>query len=194
MRLALHSKYLLFFFVLLKVQGADGPLSQNRSFSPAPQSTMSKNISDKAIATIPRFEERITLFTRKLRLAQYADSTIYSYRLKIAQAVLYLKKLPDNFTQADIDIYLSVLLARNRYSISFFKHTVFGLKDYSKYMGLKEPRGLVLPKVRRPKRLPRVLSKEQIKRLISRCDLYDKALLSTIYDCSLRVSEACSLK
>ena len=194
MRLALHSKYLLFFFVLLKVQGADGPLSQNRSFSPAPQSTMSKNISDKAIATIPRFEERITLFTRKLRLAQYADSTIYSYRLKIAQAVLYLKKLPDNFTQADIDIYLSVLLARNRYSISFFKHTVFGLKDYYKYMGLKEPRGLVLPKVRRPKRLPRVLSKEQIKRLISRCDLYDKALLSTIYDCSLRVSEACSLK
>ena len=26
------------------------------------------------------------------------------------------------------------------------------------------------------------------------CDLYDKALLSTIYDCALRVSEACSLK
>ncbi len=149
---------------------------------------------DKAITAIPRFEERITLFTRKLRLAQYADSTIYSYRLKIAQSVLYLKKLPDNFSQTDIDRYLSVLLARNRYSISFFKHTVFGLKDYYKYMGLKEPRGLALPRVRKPKRLPRVLSQEQIKRLISRCDLYDKALLSTIYDCSLRVSEACSLK
>ncbi|MBR1557998.1 MAG: tyrosine-type recombinase/integrase, partial [Prevotella sp.] len=116
------------------------------------------------------------------------------YRLKIAQAVLYLKKLPDDFTQADVDDYLSMLLNRNRYTISHFKHTVFGLKKYYDNMGLKEPGGLVLPKVRKPKRLPRVLSQEQVKRLISLCDLYDKALLSTIYDCALRVSEACSRK
>ena len=127
-------------------------------------------------------------------MTQYADSTIYSYRLKISQAVLYLKKLPDDFTQADVDDYLTMLLDRNCYSLSFFKHTVFGLKDYYKYMGLKEPGGLVLPRVRKPKRLPRVLSQEQMKRLIGLCDLYDKALLSTIYDCALRVSEACSLK
>ena len=54
---------------------------------------------DKAIEAVPKFEERISLFTKKLRLAQYADSTIYSYRLKISQAVLYLGKLPDKFTQ-----------------------------------------------------------------------------------------------
>ena len=135
-----------------------------------------------------------SLFTKKLRLAQYADSTIYSYRLKISQAVLYLGKLPDKFTQTDVDDYLTMLLDRNCYSLSFFKHSVFGLKDYYKYMGLKEPGGLVLPRVRKPKRLPRVLSQEQMKRLIGLCDLYDKALLSTIYDCALRVSEACSLK
>ena len=155
---------------------------------------MSKNILDKAIEVVPKFEERISLFTKKLRLAQYADSSIYNYRLKIAQAVLYLKKLPDDFTQADVDDYLSMLLDRNRYTISHFKHTVFGLKSYYECMGLKEPGGLVLPKVRKPKRLPRVLSQEQMKRLIGLCDLYDKALLSTIYDCALRVSEVCSLK
>ena len=98
---------------------------------------------DKAIEAVPKFEERISLFTKKLRLAQYADSTIYSYRLKISQAVLYLKKLPDNFTQADVDDYLTMLLDRNCYSLSFFKHTVFGMKDYYKYMGLKEPGGLI---------------------------------------------------
>ena len=114
-------------------------------------------------------------------MAQYADSTIYSYRLKISQAVLYLKKLPNDFTQADVDDYLTMLLDRNCYSLSFFKHTVFGLKDYYKYMGLKEPEGLVLPRVRKPKRLPRVLSQEQMKRLIGLCDLYDKALLSTLH-------------
>ena len=155
---------------------------------------MYKTHLHKAIETVPGYGDRISLFTKKLRLAQYADSTIYSYRLKISQAVLYLKKLPDDFTQADVDDYLTMLLDRNCYSLSFFKHTVFSLKDYYKYMGLKEPGGLVLPKVRKPKRLPRVLSQEQVKRLISLCDLYDKALLSTIYDCALRVSEACSLK
>lgn len=155
---------------------------------------MPNNTLDKAIEAVPKFGDRISLFTQKLRLAQYADGSIYVYRLKISQAVLYLRKLPDNFTQADVDDYLSMLLDRNRYTISHFKHTVFGLKDYYKYMGLKEPGGLVLPKVRKPKRLPRVLSQEQVKRLIGLCELYDKTLLSTIYDCALRVSEACSLK
>ena len=155
---------------------------------------MSNTYLDKAIEAVPELGNRISLFTKKLRLAQYADSTVYSYRLKISQAVLYLQKLPDKFTQEDVDDYLTMLLDRNCYSLSFFKHTVFGLKDYYKYMDLKEPGGLVLPRVRKPKRLPRVLSQEQMKRLIGLCELYDKALLSTIYDCALRVSEVCSLK
>ena len=105
---------------------------------------MPKNHLDKAIEVDPEFKERISLFTKKHRLAQYADSTIYKYRLKISQAVLYLKKLPDDFTQADVDDYLSMLLSRNRYSISHYKHTIFELKDYYKYMGLKEPKGSAL--------------------------------------------------
>lgn len=41
---------------------------------------------DKAIEAVPEFKERISLFTQKFRLAQYADGNIYDYRLKIAQA------------------------------------------------------------------------------------------------------------
>ena len=117
------------------------PFHKTDHYSPAPQYTMPNTYLDKAIEAVPKFEERISLFTKKLRLAQYADSTIYSYRLKISQAVLYLGKLPDKFTQTDVDDYLTMLLDRNCYSLSFFKHTVFGLKDYYKYMGLKDPGG-----------------------------------------------------
>ena len=42
---------------------------------------------DKATDFV-KFRDRISLFTKKLRLAQYADGSIYDYRLKIAQAVL----------------------------------------------------------------------------------------------------------
>ena len=149
---------------------------------------------DKAIAAVPKFRDRISLFTKKLRLAQYADGSIYDYRLKIAQAVLFFKKLPDEFTQTDIDYYLSTLLDKNRCSLSFFKHMIFGLQAYYKVMGLKQPGGLVLPPVRKPKRLPRVLSQEQIARLLRNCSLYDKTLLAIIYDCALRVGEACRLR
>ncbi len=155
---------------------------------------MPKTYLDRAIEAVPEFGSRISLFCKKLRLAQYADNSIYDYRLKIAQAVLYLKKLPDAFTQEDIDNYLAMLLDRDRYGISHFKHTVFGLKDYYRFMGLKQPGGLVLPNVRKAKRLPRVLSQDQIARLIQRCDLYDKTMLAVIYDCALRASEACNLK
>ena len=57
---------------------------------------MSNSYLDKVIETIPRFAERISLFTRKIRLAQYADGSIYDYRIKISQAILYLKKLPND--------------------------------------------------------------------------------------------------
>ena len=46
---------------------------------------MANNTLDKAIAAIPNFGKRIKLFTEKLRIAQYADNSIYDYRLKIAQ-------------------------------------------------------------------------------------------------------------
>ena len=129
-----------------------------------------------------------------MRIAQYADNSIYDYRLKIAQAVLHFQKLPEQFTQDDIEGYLSMLLNRDRCSKSFFKHTVFGLKAYYEVMDYKEPHGLCMPKVRKQKRLPRVLSQEQMARLIHGSPLYAKTLLALIYDCALRVSEACRLR
>ena len=50
---------------------------------------MPNTILDKAIAAVPKFGNRIELFTKKLHLAQYADNSIYDYRLKIVQAVLF---------------------------------------------------------------------------------------------------------
>ena len=155
---------------------------------------MSNTFIDKACAVVPKFENRISIFHKKLYIAQYAEKSIYDYKLKIAQAALYLQKLPDDFTQDDIEAYLSSLLDQKRYSISYFKHTIFGLQNYYKVMGLKEPNGLVLPKVRKPDKLPRVLSQRSIARLLKCCGLYDKTLLALIYDCALRVSEACRLR
>ena len=79
--------------------------------------TMAKTILDKAIEAVPKFGRRIKLFTEKMRIAQYADNSIYDYRLKISQAVLHYQKLPEQFTQDDIEGYLSMLLNRDRCSL-----------------------------------------------------------------------------
>ena len=42
-----------------------------------PRYTMANNTLDKAIADVPKFGDRISLFTKKLRLAQNADGSIY---------------------------------------------------------------------------------------------------------------------
>ena len=55
---------------------------------------MPNTILNKAIAAVPKFGNRIELFTKKLHLAQYADNSIYDYHLKIAQAILFYKKTP----------------------------------------------------------------------------------------------------
>ena len=49
---------------------------------------MTNTTLDKAIAAVPAFRDRISLFTKKPHLAQYADGCIYVHHLKIAQALL----------------------------------------------------------------------------------------------------------
>ena len=47
---------------------------------------MTNTTLDKAIAAVPKFSDRISLFTKKLRLAQYADGSIYDYPMTIHQS------------------------------------------------------------------------------------------------------------
>ncbi len=107
----------------------------------------------------------------------------------------HIGKLPEEFTQEDADGYLSYLLSRQpQPAVSQFKHFIYGLKSYLHAMGYPDLAGLALPRIRREKRLPRVLSVEQVQQLLRSCDLYSKALFSVIYDCGLRAFEACQLR
>ena len=47
---------------------------------------MTNTTLDKAIAAVPKFGDRISLFTKKLRLAQYAAGSIYDYPMTIHQS------------------------------------------------------------------------------------------------------------
>ncbi len=156
---------------------------------------MPKKISDIALAKVPSFANRVSLFQSKLQITRHASGTIVDYSHALYKAVAHIGKLPEEFTQEDADGYLSYLLSRQpQPAVSQFKHFIYGLRSYLHAMGCPDLAGLSLPRTRREKRLPRVLSVEQVQQLLRSCDLYTKALFSVIYDCGLRAFEACRLQ
>ena len=156
---------------------------------------MSKKISDIALAKVPAFASRVSLFQSKLQITGHAPGTITDYSHALYKAVAHIGKLPEEFTQEDAEGYMSFMLSRKpQPAVSQFKHFVYGLKSYLRAMGLPDLAGLALPPIRRASKLPRILSVEQVRLLLRCCELYAKALFSVIYDCGLRASEACRLE
>lgn len=156
---------------------------------------MPKKISDRAVAKCPAFADRVSLFKSKLQITNHAAGTISDYCHALYKAVLHTGRLPEEMSQQELDAYLAYLLSREpKPSESQFKHFVYGMRSYLGAMGFKESASLSMPRIRRAKRLPRVLSIEDVRRLLRICPLYQKALFSTIYDCGLRSFEACGLR
>ena len=92
---------------------------------------MPKKISDIALAKVPSFANRVSLFQSKLQITRHASGTIVDYSHALYKAVAYIGKLLEEFTQEDADGYLSYLLSRQpQPAVSQFKHFIYGLKSY----------------------------------------------------------------
>ena len=91
--------------------------------------------------------------------------------------------------------YLHYLKTQSRTpSSSYFKHTVYGLSFAYKVMGLAA-QGISLPSLKFPKKLPVVLSQNEVKRLLKTPDLLKHRLvLAILYGCGLRRHEICNIK
>lgn len=153
------------------------------------------NQIQRACNSIAGFEQSYEKFFKQLRVEQYAPGSIKGYSLKLASICLYFGKLPEDLTEDDCRDYFDMLLTRTPIpSISYFKHTVYSLRCYSQMMHLPVLR-VALPRIRKEKKLPVVLSQAEVQRLLDNCDgIRSKALLSLIYSCGLRVSELINLK
>lgn len=124
---------------------------------------MPKKISDMTVEKVPSISNRFSLFQSKLQIAHYAQGSIIDYCHALYEAVVYLSKSLDDFTQADVDGYLQYLLSRKPMPAEAqFKHFVYGLKFYRSTMGLSALEGLALPKIRRERKQPRIMSVREL--------------------------------
>jgi len=104
--------------------------------------------------------------------------------------VLYFGCSPLELDREQVLDYLHYQKRQHRTpSDSFFKHTVYGLRYLYRVYDLPEHR-VALPSIERPKKLPVVLSSQEVRLLLNTPKLHKhRLMLALLYGCGLRNSE-----
>lgn len=124
-----------------------------------------------------------------------AESTCSSYGRSLAAIALYFNSLPTNLNLGQVEEYLYLLKGKyGETSDHCFKFTICALRVAFKMEGLDELR-LQLPSIRKRKKLPVVLSKEEMTAMMNiPCLLMHRVLIAVLYGCGLRCAEVRNIK
>jgi len=142
----------------------------------------------------PGIEKEIAEFEEYMKQKRYSPSTIKSYLSSIRQFFQYYGGPQIKVTNGDISDYISYLIEKG-YSSSFQNQIVSGIKLFFSRIHNKEIISGLIERPRREHKLPNVLSKSEIRRILAAPgNLKHRSMLSLIYACGLRRSELLNLK
>lgn len=137
--------------------------------------------------------ERLSKIEEELKLKGYSWHTRKAYLGHIKRFTCYCKKPIDEISQEDIRRYLLFLLDIRKSSAAFVNQAYSALKFLFGFLGIC--RELEIPRCKKEKKLPKVISKEDVVKLLSAVDnIKHKALLMLIYSSGLRVSEVVRIR
>ena len=131
----------------------------------------------------------------KMHSQNYSESTINSYIRWIRSYIIYHKKQhPRNLNRGHVEQYLSYLAAERYCAVSTQKQALNAMAYlYNKH--LVQPLGrLDIKKASKPKRIPAVLSKQEVERLLSNIDGSYHLAVSIMYGSGLRLMECLRLR
>ncbi|SIR50085.1 Site-specific recombinase XerD [Pontibacter lucknowensis] len=148
-----------------------------------------------ACTNVAGFRELYEKFRKKITVSGRGQSTLKNYSHHLVRVALHFNCLPTELDPDQLNDYLYLVKEEhNTPSNSYFKFTVYSLRYVFRMEGLKDKR-IELPALRREGKLPVVLSKPEVKRLLSAPKLLKhRVLIATLYGCGLRCSEVCNLK
>jgi len=129
-----------------------------------------------------------------MTIGGYSNSTLFNYSRAEAKVSLHFKKSLLDLEPDEVNQWLYVLAKEKKASSTYFKHAIYGLRFFFRLYGM-EDRALRLPTVKNDRKLPIVLSREELRLLFSTPQrLKQRFLFSLIYSAGLRVGEVCRLK
>ncbi|WP_339634496.1 site-specific tyrosine recombinase/integron integrase [Bizionia echini] len=135
------------------------------------------------------------VYLQKLELKKYSNNTVRLY-VKLFEEFInhFFDKDIDHINELDIRDYLKLLVTSKR-SNSYINQSINSIKFYYEVVMGMPNRLYRIDRPRKKKKLPVVLSKDQIKLLIdSTNNLKHKCIVSLLYSSGLRRSELLNLK
>ena len=145
---------------------------------------------NRACREIRGFSSLLQRLERNISILGRSQSTLNNYARHIASTALHFGCLPTDLDPEQVKDYLYELQQRSVMpSQSYFKHTVYGLRFLLKTEGLPYDY-LALPSISKEKKLPVILSREEIWRMLQSADLLKhRLLIGLLYSCGLRCME-----
>lgn len=132
---------------------------------------------------------------QQMQLKGYSSRTIKTYTKSIIALAVYYNQSPDLLTNEQIRQYILYLLTEKKLSKSWLNQFISALKILFCDILKKEWSGIDIPRPRREIKLPIVLAREEVKKLIDvTVNLKHRAILTLTYSAGLRLSEVSNLK
>ncbi|WP_458626495.1 site-specific tyrosine recombinase/integron integrase [Winogradskyella sp. PC D3.3] len=148
-------------------------------------------------ASLPlNFKELLKGYTGFLKGKRLSQSTVRTYGYFVLRFMDYYKpKEIESIQKKDIDHFFEIVLAGENFSISSHRQCVSALKYFISFCDLPELDAEDLNRPKKSKKLPVVLSKEEIIDLIQVTkNLKHRAIIGLLYSCGLRIGELLALK
>ena len=127
-------------------------------------------------------------------LRGFAARTQQSYVEAIYRMAKHYRRDPCEYSAQDVQAYLLHMVQERHLSYSTMNQAACAASFlYAGVLGRKRE-DFQIPMAKVPPKLPQILTREEIARLLAHCTAMQRMLLQTIYAAGLRISEACTLR
>ncbi len=153
-------------------------------------------IAKEAIVTrlTERWESELERFRKYLIMKSYSEKTIKNYMSHTKRLMSYCMATDQDLDDNAMRAYAVSSFIEKTCSRSYVSQSISAYKNFMKSHGVHKTLNEV-PRPRRDKLLPKVLSQAEVIRILKAPDnLKHRAILFTVYASGLRVSEAACLK
>jgi site-specific recombinase XerD len=132
---------------------------------------------------------------RDMELKNFSPKTMERYLYWMGRYALHYRKPPDELGDKEIKDFLHFLRKEKKASQSSMNQAYSALKFFYETTLGRAWNGQQIPRCKRGRRLPVVLSREEVQAILSATEnLKHLTILATIYSGGLRLSEAAELK
>jgi integrase/recombinase XerD len=132
---------------------------------------------------------------REMTLRGYSPRTHQAYVSQMVGLVRHYRRSPDQIRNEEVRQYIAYLLQERKLSWSTCNQAAFAFRFFYHHTLGRSAAKFEVPTARQPQKLPEILSREEVHRLIEAPpNPKHRLLLATVYAAGLRVSEAVHLR